>query len=58
MTLLTINEVAERLRVSRSTVLRLQAQGRLRPVHPTPGRTLFTEREIEAYVASLEKRVA
>lgn len=53
---LTVDEVAKRLRVSRRTLYRLVAAGRLRPIHPTPGRTAFTEREVEAYVASLERR--
>lgn len=54
--LLTIAETAARLRISRRTLFRLMNEGRLRAVHPTPGRTMFTEREISAFVASLEKR--
>jgi excisionase family DNA binding protein len=54
--ILTVDEAAGRLRVSRRTLYRLVSAGRLRPIHPTPGRTVFTEREIEAYLASLERR--
>lgn len=53
MTLLTIAQVAERLTVSRRTVERLVKTGRIRVVHPSPGRSAVTERELEAYVASL-----
>lgn len=53
MTLLTIAQVAARLTVSRRTVERLVKTGRIRVVHPSPGRSAVTERELEAYVASL-----
>lgn len=51
--LLTIAQVAARLTVSRRTVERLVKTGRIRVVHPSPGRSAVTERELEAYVASL-----
>ncbi len=54
--LLTLPEVAARLRVSRRTVQRLVASGRLRALHPVPGRTLVSERELAAFVASLAGR--
>lgn len=54
--LLTLDEVAEALRLSRRSVERLVAAGRLRVVHPTAGRTCVTRRELEAYVAHLEGR--
>jgi excisionase family DNA binding protein len=53
---LTVDEAAKRLRVSRRTLYRLVATGRIRVIHPTPGRTMVTERELDAYVASLERR--
>ena len=54
--LLTLDEVAERLRCSRRSVERLVRAGRLRVVHPTPGRTCITPRELAAYRASIEGR--
>lgn len=56
--LLTVAEAADRLRLSERSVWRLIRDGRLRAVHPTPGRTLLTEKELEAFVASLSRRVA
>ena len=53
--LLTLNEVADRLRVSRRTVERLIQAGRLRPTR-IGARTLITERELEAYVAAASRR--
>lgn len=53
--LLTLDEVAGRLRVSRRTVERLVAKGWLRVVHPSPGRTCIEEREVEAYQAWLRR---
>ncbi len=53
--LLTLPEAAQRLRVSRRTVERLIAAGRIRVLHPTPGRTVIAEREIEAYLAWLRR---
>lgn len=50
---LTLDQVAERLQVSRRQVNRLVREGRLRPVRI--GRSpRITERELEAFVASLE----
>jgi excisionase family DNA binding protein len=51
--LLTLAEVAERLRVSRRTVERLVAAGRLRVVG-VGRRRMVTNREIEAFVAAVE----
>ncbi len=53
MDLLTLGEVAERLRVSRRSVERLVRAGRLRVIHPVPGRTCVEARELEAYRAHL-----
>ena len=50
--LLTLDEVAGRLRVSRRTVERLIDVGRIRPVR-IGRRVLVTARELDAYVASL-----
>jgi predicted DNA-binding transcriptional regulator AlpA len=55
-TLVNLAEVQARLGISRRSLYRLIAAKRLRPVHPTPGRTMFTEREVNAYIASLEGR--
>lgn len=52
---LTLPEVADRLRVSRRTVERLIARGRIRVVHPSEGRTCVEEREVEAYQAWLRR---
>lgn len=54
---LTIDEAAASLRVSRRTLYRLIAAGRIRVIHPSPGRTLVERRELEAYVAAC-RRVA
>jgi len=54
--LLTLNDVADRLQVSRRTVERLVAAGRIRIVRV--GRLIrVTERELEAYVAAQRGRV-
>ena len=55
--LLTIEEVVARLRVSRRTVYRLIERGNIRPVH-IGRRVLVTEREVQAYVAYLERSAA
>jgi excisionase family DNA binding protein len=53
--LLTLDEVADRLKVSRRTVSRIVKAGQIRPIqvgrHPR-----VTERELDAYVGSLEGR--
>lgn len=54
--LLTLDEAAAVLRLSRRSVERLAASGRIRVVHPAPGRTCITRREMDAYLASLEGR--
>lgn len=51
--LLTLPEVAESLRVSRRTLERLIAKGRIRVVHPSPGRTMVEARELNAYRAHI-----
>ena len=53
--LLTLKEAADRLRVSRRTVERLIASGRIRPTR-IGRRTLVTERELEAYIAAASRR--
>lgn len=55
--LLTLPEVADVLRVSVRTVQRLVASGQLRPTH-VGRRTLFEEREVEAYRAAAYRRAA
>lgn len=56
--LLTVAQAAERLAISPSSVKRLIAAGRLRAVHPTPGRTAVDEREVDAYIVALRKAAA
>lgn len=53
--LLTLEEVAKRLLVSRRTLERLIRAGRIRAVHPSPGRTAIEVRELDAYLASLRR---
>jgi excisionase family DNA binding protein len=53
MSLLTPQEVAERLKVSVKTVQRLTSRGELRAVFPTRY-PRYTEREVDAYQISLE----
>ncbi len=49
--LLTIPQAAAALTIGRATLYRLIAAGRIRVVHPSPGRTAVERREIEAYLA-------
>jgi len=53
--LLTANEAAAFLRVSRRTLERLVKAGRIRVVRPSPGRVLVEDRELDAYLASLRR---
>jgi excisionase family DNA binding protein len=55
--LLTLNEVAGRLRVSTRTVQRLMRSGQLRFVK-IGARTLVTDKEVEAYLAARVRRAA
>lgn len=55
--LLTLQEVAERLRVSVSTVRRLVASGQIRVVK-VGRKPLVTSRELEAYLAAAVRRAA
>lgn len=55
--LLTVPEVASILRVSRRTVEKLVSTNRLRPVR-IGKRTLFTDREVAAFIASAQRRAA
>lgn len=47
---LTLGEVQEKLRISRRSVYRLIRAGRLRVVHPTPGRTVIERTDVDAYI--------
>jgi excisionase family DNA binding protein len=58
MNLLTINEAATRLRLSKRSVHYLIASGQLRAVHPVPRRTLLLESDVDAFIASLVRKVA
>lgn len=51
--LLTVSEAATVLTVSRRTVERLIKAGRIRVVHPSPGRIAITDRELQAYIAAV-----
>lgn len=55
MSLLTLAEVAAELRVSRRTVERLIGAGRIRVLHPSPGRVVVERREVDAYLAALRR---
>jgi excisionase family DNA binding protein len=50
--LLTLDDVATRLRVSRRTVERIVKEGRIRVVH-VGRQTRVTPRELDAYIAAL-----
>ncbi len=52
--LLTVTQAAEQLRVSRRTLYRLVGEGQLRPTR-IRGRTLFTEKELAAFVAAASR---
>jgi len=53
--LYTFDEVADKLRISRRTVERLAASGRIR-VTKIGRRSLVTDRELDAYLGSLRRR--
>lgn len=53
--LLTVNEVARALGVSRRTVFRLIDEGKLKRVHPTPRSARITRESLEAFLRALEK---
>ncbi|MFN4071430.1 MAG: helix-turn-helix domain-containing protein [Thermus caldifontis] len=52
--LLTVNEVARALGLSRRTVYRLVEEGKLKKVHPTPRSARITRESLEAFLRSLE----
>lgn len=58
LTLLTLDEAAKRLRISRRSLQSLIAAGRVRAVHPVPGRTCVAESEVDAYISSLIRKIA
>ena len=55
---ISLEEVARRLTVSRRTVERLRKAGRIRTIAPSPGRVAVTTAELDAYMASIERRGA
>ncbi len=55
MTLLTLDDVARRLTVSRRTVERLVAAGRIRVLRPSPGTIRVDAREVDAYLAAIRR---
>ncbi len=56
MSWLTAKEAALELRISVRSLWALIAAGRIRTIHPTPGRTLITRRELDAFKAAVERR--
>lgn len=52
---LTLPEAADFLRISRRTLQRQVAAGRIRVLHPSPGRTVIEERELNAYLAAIRR---
>jgi excisionase family DNA binding protein len=56
--LLTVPEVAERLRVSVWTVYKLVEQQKLRAIRLTPGKLLFSEAIIEATIRQAQDPTA
>lgn len=52
---LTLDEAAERMRISRRTVERLIASGEVRPLR-IGRRVLVTAREVEAYLSAAYRR--
>lgn len=58
MKLISRRDTAARLLVSERTLSRLVAEKRIRPVYPSPGKQAFYESEVDAYLASLRKKVA
>ena len=55
MTLLTLADVALALSVSRRTVERLVAAGRIRVVRPSAGVVRVEPRELDAYIAAIRR---
>lgn len=55
VSVLTLDQVAERLQCSRRTVYRIVAEGQLRPIR-VGGHQRVTERELMAYLGALEGR--
>ncbi len=53
--LLTYQEVAKALGLSRRTVFKLVAQGKLKRVHPTPRSARITRESLGAFLRSLEE---
>ena len=51
-------DAAAYLHVSRRTLERLVAEGRVRPLYVRPRRPKFEIRELDAYLASLRRRAA
>ena len=56
MSYLTLNQAAAELTVSRRTVERLVREGRIRVVYISPGCPRVTHKELDAYMASIERR--
>lgn len=55
MRLLTLDEAADRLAISRRSLERLIRDGKFTVVHPTPRRSAIEEREVDAYIAAIRK---
>jgi excisionase family DNA binding protein len=57
-TLLTIQEAAAKLRLSRATLFKLIKDGRLQPVRITPRKVLVRSEELERFIEESEKPLA
>jgi len=55
VSLLTLDDAAKLLTVSRRTLERLIRAGRIRAVHPSPGRVAIEDRELAAYLAAIRR---
>lgn len=53
--MLTLEQVARELAVSRRTVERLVAAGRIRVVRPSPGTVRVEPKELAAYLAAIRR---
>jgi excisionase family DNA binding protein len=53
---LSVDEAARHLGVSRATVFKLAAEGRLNVSRPTPGTTRFDRNELDAYMQGAARR--
>lgn len=53
--MIRLEEAAKALGISKRTLERLVAAGRIRVIRPSPGRVAIEERELDAYIKSLRR---